>query len=109
MIARLLALLVAASPLLVPPGAAASHNTVQDDGLGQSTLLLMGLAGILLVSLIAFLIIRDARRRTPEGESHSALDSQGQHVKGTRKPPKQRLEQNRAKARTARQARKRNR
>ena len=109
MIARLLALLVAASPLLLAPVAAANHTTVQDDGLGQSTLLLMGLAGILLVSLIAFFIIRDARRRTPEGDSHSALDSEGQHVKGTRKPPTQRVKQNRAKARTARQARKRNR
>ena len=86
-----------------------AQTAVEDDGLGDNELLLMGLAGVLLVSLIAFFILRDARRRAPEGESHSALDSEGQHVKGSRTPPKQRVKQSRAKAKVARQARKRNR
>jgi hypothetical protein len=109
MIARLVVLLVAASALISPSVAAAYHGTESGDGLGQTTLLLMGLAGVLLVAVIAFFILRDARRRAPETTTHQALDSEGRPVKGSRTPPKQRVKTNRAKAKVARQARKRNR
>jgi hypothetical protein len=91
------------------PAPAPPSPADEDDGLSETQQLLIALAGIALVTAIALAILRDARRAAPQGESHSALDSEGQHVKGTRKPPKQRVKQNRAKARTARQARKRNR
>jgi hypothetical protein len=96
-------------PQAPPEPAPAPAPADEDEGLSDTQQLLIGLAGLVLVGGIAFAILRDARRAAPQGESHSALDSEGRHVKGTRKPPKQRVEQSRAKAKTARQARKRNR
>ena len=72
--------------------------------------ILIAIAGIILVTGIAWAIVRDARQVAPADEAgHAPLDAEGQRVKGSRTPPKQRVQHNRAKARQARQARKRNR
>ena len=98
------------APAPQQPAPAQAPDPQQDDGLGDTEQLLIGLAGIVLVSGIAYAILRDARRRAPETTTtHQALDSDGRPVKGSRTPPNQRVKQNRAKAKVARQARKRNR
>jgi hypothetical protein len=91
-----------------PQPAPAAPATEEDEGLGDTEQLLIALAGIALVTGIAVAIVRDARQSAPES-SYAALDAEGERVKGSRTPPTKRVKTNRAKAKTARQARKRNR
>jgi hypothetical protein len=88
----------------------------EDEGLSRTQQLLIALSGIALLGGIAFVILRDAnqaapaasrgRDRVPDG---SALDTAEQRAKGSRPPKKQRVAQGRAKAKRARQQRKKNR
>ena len=65
---------------------------------------------MLLVSASRWAIVRDAKQAAPADEpGHAPLDAEGRRIKGSRTPPKQRVQHDRAKARQARQARKRNR
>jgi hypothetical protein len=78
-----------------------------DGGLNRTQELLIGAAGIVLLFGIGWAIVRDARSNAPVDADHP-LDEQDR-PKGSRKPPQQRVKQNRSKAKAARQARKRNR
>jgi hypothetical protein len=95
-----------------PPQQTAPPEDVEDDdgdeGLSETQQLLIAVAGIALLGGIAWAIVRDARRAAPVEARSPATDS-GERTKGSRTPPKRRVEQNRARAKTARQARKRNR
>ena len=130
--ARPALLLVLAALLLLPAGAAAQDNPFgpipqappeqpapaqpeleadADEGLSDLQQLLIGLAAVALLGGISYAILRDARQAAPSGDraGPGPLDEEGQRTKGTRPTPKQRVKKNRAKAKTARQARKRNR
>ena len=98
-----------APPEQAPPPEDARPD--DDEGtLNRTQEILIAVAGIILVTGIAWAIVRDARQSAPtDGKAHVPLDAEGQRVKGSRTPPKQRVQHNRAKARQARQARKRNR
>ena len=97
-----------APPQQAPPAPAEDDDG--QDGLSDTQQLLIALAGIVLLGGIAAAIIRDARRSAPGPVAGgTALDGDGRPVKGSRTPPRRRVKQNRAKAKTARQARKRNR
>jgi hypothetical protein len=79
-----------------------------DDGTFSTTqLLLIGGAAFALLAGIGFVIVRDARRAAPVGRDETVTDVD--RTKGSRTPPKQRVKRQRAKARAARQSRKRNR
>ena len=80
-----------------------------DDGLSSTQQLLIGLAGLVLLLGIGLAIVRDARQAAPAGERPAPLRGDDPSPKGSRRPPKQRAAKSRAKAKTARQARKRNR
>jgi hypothetical protein len=80
----------------------------QDEGLSDRQQLLIVLAGGIFVVGIAWFILRDANRTAPV-EHHRTAEEGGTASKGTRPPKKQRVSQSRAKAKQARQARKRNR
>jgi hypothetical protein len=79
-----------------------------DGGLSAVQQLLIGGAAFLLLGGIAFAIVRDARASAP-AESHGPVDAEGDRIKGTRPPPKQRVQKGRQKAKAARRARRRNR
>jgi len=79
-----------------------------DEGLSDRQQLLIVLAGGIFVLGIAWFILRDARRSAPVAE-HRGPEEGGTSSKGTRPPKKQRVSQQRARAKQARQARKRNR
>jgi hypothetical protein len=78
-----------------------------DEGLNGTQELLIGAAGLVLLFGIGWAIVRDARSNAPVDADHPLDDAD--RPKSTRKPPAQRVKQNRAKAKSARQARKRNR
>jgi len=128
MIARLAALLCLAA-LLAPAAAIAQENPfgpipqpapqqtqapvadedpTNDDGLSSTQQILIFLAAIILLGGIAWAILRDAKEAAP-ADSHAPLTADGERIKGTRAPPKQRVKKGRSKAKAARQARKRNR
>ena len=79
----------------------------QDDGLNRTQELLIGAAGIVLLFGIGWAIVRDARSAAPVDADHPITERE--QVKGSRKPPARRVKQGRAKAKAARQARKKNR
>jgi hypothetical protein len=80
----------------------------EDDGLSNTQLLLLGGAAFVLLAGIGWAILRDARAVAPvDTKSHAHSDS-SDRPKGTRTPPKQRVQSGRAKAKAARRARKRN-
>jgi hypothetical protein len=79
----------------------------EDDGLNRTQELLIGGAGLVLLFGIGWAIVRDARSAAPVDAEHPMEDPD--RPKGSRKPPKQRVKQGRAKAKAARQARKKNR
>ena len=80
----------------------------EDEGLSDRQQLLIVLAGGIFVVGIAWFILRDARRTAPVVERRSAEEG-GTASKGTRPPKKQRVSQQRARAKQARRARKKNR
>jgi hypothetical protein len=79
----------------------------EDEGLSRTQEILIGLGGFALLLGIGWAIVRDARRSAPAGE-RNPLET-GERVKGTRPPKDKRVAQGRAKAKAARQARRRNR
>ena len=79
-----------------------------DEGLSERQQLLIALAGGVLVIGIAWAIVRDARRSAP-AEDHVPVDEGGTTSHGTRPPKRQRVAQQRARAKRARRARKKNR
>ena len=132
MLARLLVLLLLTAPLLGTVGvapSAAQQNPFgpiapapepepaptafdpEDDSGGLSegqTLLIAGAAFLLLVG-IAWAILRDARSAAPVEDRRQLSSSETDSPpRGTRPPKKQQVKTNRQKAKTARQARKRN-
>jgi hypothetical protein len=91
-----------------PPPAPESGDPNQD-GLSDWQQLLIGVAAVALLGGIAWAIVRDARAAAPADDRRTSLDDPADRPKGSRTPPKRRVKQNRAKAKVARQARKRNR
>ena len=93
------------APPQQPPPAPAPAG--QDEGLSRTQELLIGAAGLVLLLGIGWAIVRDAREAAPVDADHpiDEIDK----PKGTRPPPERRVKQNRARAKAARQARKRNR
>lgn len=79
----------------------------EDEGLNRTQELLIGGAGLVLLFGIGWAIVRDARSAAPVDSEHPLAD--GDRPKGSRKPPARRVKQGRAKAKAARQARKKNR
>ena len=79
----------------------------EDEGLNRTQELLIGAAGLVLLFGIGYAIVRDARSAAPVDRDHPVDESD--RPKGSRTPPKRRVQQGRAKAKAARQARKRNR
>ena len=80
----------------------------EDEGLSERQQLLIALAGGVLVIGIAWGIVRDARRKAPS-EAHMSVEEGGTTAHGTRPPKRQRVAQQRARAKRARKARKKNR
>ena len=80
----------------------------EDEGLSDRQQLLIVIAGGIFVLGIAWFILRDARRAAPVTE-HRGPEEGGTASKGTRAPKQQRVSQQRAKAKQARRARRRNR
>lgn len=125
---RLLCLLVACGALIGSAGAsvAAATDTFgpvpqappeepapapppeqEDEGLNRTQELLIGGAGLVLLFGIGWAIVRDARSAAPVDNEHPLEDPD--RPKGSRTPPQKRVKQGRAKAKAARQARKKNR
>ena len=91
-----------------PEGEETVNPFEQDEGISDRQQLLILLAGGIMVIGIAWFIIRDARRSAPV-DVHRGPEEGGTVSKGTRTPKKQRVSQGRAKAKQARQSRRRNR
>jgi hypothetical protein len=80
----------------------------EDEGLSSTQLLLLGGAAFVLLGGIGWAIVRDARAAAPVDKDHAHADA-ADRPRATRTPPKQRVKSGRAKAKAARQSRKRNR
>ena len=125
MTVRLLALLLVCSALLAPASALAQSDPFgpvpqapqpqapppaadddEDEGLTRTQTVLIGLAAIALLVGIGWAIARDARQAAPGDVQEPFADTE--RGKGTKPPPSARVSTNRAKAKAARQARKRN-
>jgi hypothetical protein len=94
-------------PAPQPEPAPAPAPQEEDEGLNRTQELLIGAAGLVLLFGIGWAIVRDARSAAPVDREHPMED--GDRPKGSRKPPARRVRQGRAKAKAARQARKKNR
>ena len=81
----------------------------EDDGLGETTQLLIGISGFVLLLGIAWAIIRDARSVAPVTEHERDLADDPDRRKGSQVPKKQQVARQRAAAKRARQQRKKNR
>ena len=79
----------------------------EDEGLNRTQELLIGGAGLVLLFGIGWAIVRDARAAAPVDAEHPM--NERERSKGSRKPPQRRVKQGRARAKAARQARKKNR
>ncbi len=95
-------------PVPQEPAPIVDPNEQEDDGMSSTQLLLLGGAAIAVMGGIGWAIARDARAAAPVDKDHAHSDSLDR-PKGTRPPPKQRVQSGRAKAKAARRARKRNR
>jgi hypothetical protein len=78
-----------------------TSNTQQDDGVGRTTLLVIGGGLALLFAVIATVIVSDARRHVPEERLRHRLREEGPH-----KHKRQAKAKARAKGRAQRAARK---
>jgi hypothetical protein len=99
---------VAPAPQQPTPTPAPPPPDDEDEGLSDRQQLLIALAGGVLVIGIAWGIVRDARRRAPAVD-HMAIEEGGTTSHGSRPPKRQRVAQQRARAKRARRARKKNR
>lgn len=92
-----------------PPEQPAPAPVAQDDddGLNGTQELLIGLAGLVLLVGIGWAIVRDARSAAPVDADHPV--DEADRPRGSVRPPQQRVKANRAKAKAAKRARKRNR
>ncbi len=87
-----------------PPGTTTNNN---DDGLSSTQQLLIVLSALVLMGGIAYAIMRDARSAAPaEPRRGQALPGETPKPRGSQKPAGARHRDNRAKAKAARQARK---
>jgi hypothetical protein len=91
-----------------PEDESPSSSNDEDDGLSRRQQILITLAGVLLLGGIGYAIVRDARSAAPV-EHHLREDEGGTRSRGTRTPKDRRVERGRARAKRARQARKKNR
>jgi hypothetical protein len=91
-----------------PPPEEPEDPRERDDGLSSSQQLLIGVSGIILVAGIAWAILRDARSAAPVvmRRRGGREDEDVHRPKGSQKPAGARHRQSRAKAKAARQARK---
>ena len=80
------------------------NNQDEDDGLSNRQQVLIGLSGFVLLLGIGWAIVRDARSAAPVEDRRAAGDDP--RPKGSQKPAGVRHRENRAKAKAARQARK---
>ena len=96
-----------APPQQAPQTTSNAQTDSSNDGLSRRQELLIGAAGIVLLVGIGWAIVRDAREAAPVDAGHPLDDPD--RPKGSRRPPQQRIRHNRARAKAARQARKRNR
>jgi hypothetical protein len=94
-------------PQAPPEEPAPAAPPEEDEGLNRTQELLIGGAGLVLLFGIGWAIVRDARSAAPVDNEHPLEDPD--RPKGSRKPPSQRVKQNRSKAKAARRARKKNR
>jgi hypothetical protein len=95
-------------PVPEEPAPVDDDPTDDDGGLSSTQLLLLGGAAFVLLAGIGWAIIRDARAAAPVDKDHAHFDS-ADRPRATKAPPQQRVKAGRAKAKAARQARKRNR
>ncbi|HEX8207894.1 MAG TPA: hypothetical protein VF587_17650 [Solirubrobacteraceae bacterium] len=92
------------------PAPAEAPEEEDDDGLNSTQQLLIALSGFVLLFGIGWAIVRDARGAAPvESRRGPASDGEGPRPKGSRTPAGVRHRTNRAKAKAARQARKKSR
>ena len=91
----------------VPAQTGAQSDPAADEGLSRTQQLLIGVAGFVLLVGIGLAIVRDARQAAPAGE-HDSLET-GESAKGSRRPKRKRVAQGRARAKRAKQARRKNR
>jgi hypothetical protein len=82
-----------------------SSSSDEDEGLTRRTQLLIALAGAVLLVGIGYAIVRDARSAAPVLH-HRTAEEGGTASKGSRTPKERRVSQGRARAKAARQARK---
>ena len=97
-----------APPEPAPPPEEQQTGNDEDDGLSSTQQMLIGASGFILLFGIAWLIVRDARGAAPAEGRGGAPGAAGDapQPKGSRKPAGVRHRTNRAKAKAARQARK---
>ena len=82
------------------------ERTADDEGLSSTQQLLIGMSGFIMLFGIGWLIVRDARNAAPAETRAAPAAGDTPQPKGSRTPAGVRHRTNRAKAKAARQARK---